>query len=138
MPRSRRARVALAQGLYYAASGVWPLVGMKTFLAVTGPKTDLWLVKTVGGLIAVVGGALVAAGARDRVTGELAGLAAGSAAFLAGVDVVYAAKGRIPPVYLLDAVAEAGLIGAWGWAHGATVRGRGAPRAAGADPAAEA
>lgn len=115
--RSPTARVALAQGLYYAATGVWPFLSMRTFLAVTGPKVDLWLVKTVGGLVGVVGGALLAAGARGRVPEELQGLAVGSAAFLAGVDAVYAAKGRIPPVYLLDAVAEAGLIGAWAWAR---------------------
>src|SRR5690606_16665455 len=91
--RSPTARVALAQGLYYAATGVWPFLSMRTFLAVTGPKVDLWLVKTVGGLVGVVGGALLAAGARGRVPEEMQGLAVGSAAFLAGVDAVYAAKG---------------------------------------------
>ena len=70
-------------------------------------------VKTVGGLIAVIGGVLVLAGARGRVTEEGQALGAGSAAFLAVVDTVYPLKGRISPVYLLDAVAEAGLVGAW-------------------------
>jgi hypothetical protein len=43
---------------------------MRSFLAVTGPKTDLWLVKSVGILIAVIGAALVVAGMNERVTLE--------------------------------------------------------------------
>jgi hypothetical protein len=40
-------------------------------------------------------------------------LASGSAAGLGGVDLVYVSKRRISPVYLFDAVAEAGIILAW-------------------------
>jgi hypothetical protein len=56
---------------------------------------------------------MMAAGVRRRVTPEIAMLAACSAAALATVDVVYNRKGILSDVYLLDAVAEAGLIGAW-------------------------
>ena len=28
------------QGLYYLATGVWPLVSLDTFMQVTGPKTE--------------------------------------------------------------------------------------------------
>jgi hypothetical protein len=31
----------LAHGGFYLLTGVWPLVHMPSFLAVTGPKTDL-------------------------------------------------------------------------------------------------
>ena len=55
------------QGLYYLITGIWPLVHMESFLAVTGPKTDLWLVQTVGALIAVIG-AMLLASASGRVT----------------------------------------------------------------------
>jgi hypothetical protein len=89
---------------------------------VTGRKTDLWLVKTVGGLVGVIGGVLTAAGFRGDVPRDTALIAAGSAAVLAAIDTVYVARRRIPPVYLLDAAAELGLIAAW-----AVVRGR-APR----------
>src|SRR5438270_11614006 len=41
----------LVQGVYYLLTGVWPLVSIDTFQMVTGPKTDLWLVQTVGALI---------------------------------------------------------------------------------------
>lgn len=39
------------QGIYYVASGLWPLLHMRSFEAVTGPKRDKWLVNTVGALI---------------------------------------------------------------------------------------
>jgi hypothetical protein len=67
----------------------------------------------VGGLVAVIGGALVSAGLRRRVTPEMTAIGAGTAAVLAGIDVVYAARGRISPVYLGDAAAEALLIAGW-------------------------
>ena len=52
---------------------------IRTFEAVTGPKTDLWLVKTVGVLVAVIGAVLATAGLRGRVPPELALLGAGGA-----------------------------------------------------------
>jgi hypothetical protein len=92
---------------------------MASFVAVTGPKVDLWLVKTAGVLIAAIGATLLL-GARRRTVGpELAFLAVASAAGLAGIDLVYALAGRISGVYLLDAIAEIGLILLWGiaWAY---------------------
>lgn len=89
------------------------MVSAGTFQQVTGPKVDLWLVKTVGLLVSVIGGVLARAGAGRQLDANLAGLAVGSAASLAAVDMVYVAKKRISPVYLLDAVAEASLIAAW-------------------------
>jgi hypothetical protein len=51
--------IALVQGIYFFLTGVWPLISMRTFLRITGPKTDLWLVKTVGLILAVMGAVLV-------------------------------------------------------------------------------
>jgi hypothetical protein len=113
MSAGMRAALALGQGIYYFASGVWPLLSMRTFEAVTGPKTDRWLVKTVGVLVSVIGAVLIFSGRRRRVTPESALLAAGSAAALGAVDTIYATRGRISKIYLLDAVAEAALIAAW-------------------------
>jgi hypothetical protein len=107
------ASLALVQGLYYAATGVWSLVSIDTFQKVTGPKTDLWLVKTVGVLVSVIGGVLMTAGRRRRTTPEIPLLAAGSAAGLAAIDITYVAKKHISPIYLLDALAEVALIVGW-------------------------
>jgi hypothetical protein len=102
---------ARAQGAFYMATGLWPIVHYRSFEAVTGPKADAWLVKTIGGLIAAVGAALlVGAGDRSRA---LRVLGLGSALALGASDVWYSLRGRISKVYLVDAVAEAGLIGLW-------------------------
>lgn len=99
--------------LFNLISGAWPLVHMPSFEAVTGPKTDHWLVKTVTSFIMVVGAVIGSAGMRNRITPEITGLAIASSATLATVDVIYVAKGRISPIYLLDAVAETLLIAGW-------------------------
>lgn len=113
MTASMERQVALRHGLFWVGSGLWPIVHLKSFERVTGPKPEGWLVKTVGGLIAVVGSTLMAAAVRNRITPEIRGLAVGSALTLAAVDVVYPLKRRISPVYLLDAVAELALVGVW-------------------------
>ena len=104
---------AFGQAAYYILTGLWSLVSIGTFQRVTGRKTDLWLVKTVGALVVGIGASLGLAGNRHRITPETIVLAVSSAAGLAGIDVVYVAKKRISPVYLLDALAELGLIGLW-------------------------
>lgn len=104
---------AVGQGTFWLAAGTWPLVHYRSFTAVTGPKRDDWLVKTIGGLIAVVGGTLLAAGLRARVTREIAALGAAAAASLAWADVRYVSRGRIASAYLLDAFAEAPFLAGW-------------------------
>jgi hypothetical protein len=106
-------RVWKAQAIYYVVTGIMPFVSMRLFLLITGPKTDLWLVKTVGAVIAVIGGVIGAAGSRRRVTPEVQALGIGSASSLMLIDVWYAARGRISKVYLLDAVANGLLISGW-------------------------
>ena len=101
-----------AQGTYFGATGIWPILHMRSFEAVTGPKADRWLVKTVGLCVLCIGGALLSAASRDRVTPEIRGLAVASAAALGAIDVYYSARRRISPIYLVDAVAEAVLIAA--------------------------
>jgi hypothetical protein len=103
----------MAHGAYYAATGLWAVVDIDSFEAVTGPKIDKWLVKTVGVLVMVIGRAFGLAGWRGRVTPEARALALRSALGLGGIDGTYDTKGTIPPVYLLDAAAELGLAATW-------------------------
>jgi len=53
--------ISLVQGIYFFVSGIWPIFSMSTFLKVTGPKTDLWLVKTVGMILVTIGAVLTLA-----------------------------------------------------------------------------
>jgi hypothetical protein len=111
--RPTRTTMSLLQGFYYTLTGIWPLISMETFLAVTGPKTDLWLVRTVSLLITAIGLTLLAAWKAREVTGSIMFLAVGSALGLTWVDVYYSMEGVIWPVYLLDAVGEGVLILGW-------------------------
>ena len=106
-------KLAVIQGVFYLATGIWPLLDIVSFQVVTGPKTDLWLVRTVGVLVTVIGAVLLLAGRRRQVTVEIVLLAMGSALGLAAIDVIYAVSGRISAIYLADAVVEVGLALLW-------------------------
>lgn len=101
---------ALGQGVYYILTGVWPLISMSTFLRVTGPKYDLWLVNTVGILVLVSGLVIFLAALRWKVTNEILLLAVGSALGLCAIDIIYVSIERILPIYLADATAEIILV----------------------------
>jgi hypothetical protein len=113
MPATVQRALATGQGLFYVATGVWPLLHRRSFEAVTGPKTDWWLVQTVGLLVSVTGGTLLLEARRPQVSAPVRALAVGCALGLAGIDVVHVTKRRISPVYLLDAAAELALAAAW-------------------------
>lgn len=114
--------LAWVQGIYFAVTGIWPLVSIETFQLVTGQKTDNlptgregdhWLVMTVGVLVLAIGVALIVAAWRRSQSPEVAVLAVLSAVGLACIDIVYVARRVILPIYLLDAVAEIILVVAW-------------------------
>jgi hypothetical protein len=119
MPNGRETErlVAFGQSVYFLTTGIWPIAHIRSFEWVSGPKVDRWLVKTVAALISIVGSAIGLAAWHRRLTTEIRLLAVGSAVALAIVDLIYVARGRIRWVYLLDALAELGLIGAWGWSR---------------------
>jgi len=119
--------IAGVQGIYYVATGVWPFLHLESFLAVTGPKTDIWLLYTVSVLIVVIGVALLAVAYSGRISGEILWLAVGSAIALAGIDVVFVLRDVIAEIYLLDAALQALLIAGWGigaFLHSRTVNER--------------
>lgn len=106
--------VCLLQGVYYFITGVWPLLHIESFIWISGPKYDIWLVKTVGVILAVIGISLLSAALNKRITPEITLLALGSAASLAVIDIYYAAViDRVYDIYLLDALAEVLLILFW-------------------------
>lgn len=108
---STRAVLRVLSG-YYLMTGAWPLVHMRSFLFITGPKRDLWLVRTVGLLVGAIGTSLALASFRERVALESRALALVAAPALALIEVTSVARRRIRIVYLLDAVVEAAFIAA--------------------------
>ena len=101
------------QGVYFLVTGIWPLLDIDSFQLVTGPKTDLWLVRTVAVLVTVVGMTLISAARRKAVTRETFILGVGSALALAAIDIFYVSIGRIARIYLADAAAELAIVLAW-------------------------
>ncbi len=106
-------QVALSQGIFYLATGLWPIIHMRSFEAVTGPKLDKWLARTLGGLIAAVGATLVVGAFERRPSRALRMLGISTAVALGAADIVYAARRRISKVYLGDAAAEGALVTGW-------------------------
>ena len=105
-PRS----VLQLQGAYYVATGLWPIIHLTSFEAITGPKVDDWLVRMVGLLAAVIGSTLLMAAPQGSRTIEIPVLAIGSAAAFAAIDTWYALRGRIASIYLADAAAQLVLV----------------------------
>ena len=105
--------LARAHGLFNVAGGLWPLLHMRSFEIVLGPKTDRWLVRTVAGLLIANG--LVQVGAADTADGlaQARRVGLGTAQTLATIDLVNVPSGRISRVYLIDAALEVAWIVAW-------------------------
>lgn len=105
--------LAWAQGAYFAATGAWPMLHVESFQWVTGPKTDVWLVRTVAVLVLAIGLALMLAAWRLRVGPEVVLLAVASALGLAALEVAYVLDGTLRAVYAADAALELVLAGLW-------------------------
>jgi hypothetical protein len=98
---------------YIFITALWPLIDIDSFMKVTGPKTDIWLVKTVGALLTPVSVCMLSflwvRGSRAPLVILGAGI---SAAFII-VDLVYSLQGIISPIYLADAFIELLFAGTW-------------------------
>ena len=115
--RPPAARVAIAQGAYMLGIGLWPILDLKSFTLVTGPKPEGWLTKGVGACLANIGAALAASGARGKVARELRVLGATTALSFAAMDFWYAGiRRRISRVYLGNGAMQLAFAAAWGYA----------------------
>jgi hypothetical protein len=110
------------QGIYFALTGLWPLISIETFQMVTGRKTDHlvtgdesdhWLVNAVGALVTANAVVFLAAAWNRRKTIDVAILGISTPLALTAIDVVYVFRGTISAVYLVDAAAEVALIALW-------------------------
>lgn len=93
----------MVQGVYYLVTGIWPILHVESFMAVTGPKIDIWLVKMVA-LLSITIGLSILAALRDHYKSFLLnGMAALS--FLI-IDTYYSLTERISAIYLADALVQ--------------------------------
>ncbi len=103
----------LAQGIYTLATALWPLLDITSFMLVTGPKTDTWLVKTVGALLIPVSITLLfhLFTRSDMRPAILLGTST-SLAF-ACIDFYYALSDVIPDIYLADGILQILFLAGW-------------------------
>ena len=109
-PAGQNLTTTSLQGIYYVTSGMWPILHMRSFEAVTGPKRDKWLVKTVGALITAIGSTLLFSAAREPGSETARNLGISTALALIGIDSIYSIRGTIPKIYLMDAAVEAAIV----------------------------
>lgn len=106
------AQMARAHGAFNMLGGLWPLVHLRSFEGVFGPKYDRWLEHTVAGLLVTVGYAQWRAGTdEDWPHARLLGI--GTAGTLLAIDLVYVPRGRLRWTYLIDAAEEIALLAGW-------------------------
>jgi hypothetical protein len=102
--------IAKIQAVYFALTGIWPIISIKSFEAVTGPKVDKWLVITFSWLVIAVGLQLWFA----KDIKDVAILGIGSALALGAADAYYSViKRRISYVYLAESAVELLIILGW-------------------------
>ena len=103
----------LAQSIYYSLTALWGLLHIQSFMDVTGPKTDIWLVKTVSVLILpIVIGMLSGLLLRAHPVPVIL-LATSAALGFAAIDFYYTARSTIRWVYALDGAVQVLLLAVW-------------------------
>lgn len=100
--------VFLFQGAYFIITGIWPLLGMDSFIAATGPKQDTWLVEMIGLLSASVGLTFIVTSLRRQKPPLVLGYSVALSFLL--MDLIYVIKSVIGRVYLLDASIQFAFI----------------------------
>ncbi len=105
----------IVQSIYTFITGVWPLIHIESFIAATGPKEDIWLVKTVGAMLIPVSFALIAFLwiKASRIPAILLGGL--TAVVFAVIDFHYALADVISNVYMLDGILQLFFIVRWAW-----------------------
>jgi hypothetical protein len=103
----------IIQGIYFLLTALWGLADIESFMDVTGPKTDVWLVKTVSVLILAVAICLLSYLRFGSNLWPAAILGIISAAGLGCIDFYYSLNGVISKVYMIDGFMELLFVIAW-------------------------
>jgi hypothetical protein len=101
------------QSSYTLITALWPIVDIKSFMIVSGYKTDIWLVKTVSVLLMTIS---ITLGLHlfilsDKRTAVVLGSL--TAAALIIIDFYYALTNVINDIYMLDGLIELIFLFLW-------------------------
>ncbi|HJS54210.1 MAG TPA: hypothetical protein VJ765_06685 [Chitinophagaceae bacterium] len=102
-----------SQTLYYLITALWALIDIESFMSVTGPKTDTWLVKTVAVLLLAICICFLAHLFTERDALPVSVLAVTCCVVLVIIDCYYAYNNVISKIYLADALIEFILLICW-------------------------
>jgi hypothetical protein len=105
--------VFYTQGTYFFLTGIWPLIDINSFMTVSCPKTDIWLVKAMGAILLCEGICFLLSGMTNDDGFPMRVLALISALALALIDCYYVATGTICNIYLADAALEFLFVICW-------------------------
>jgi TRAP-type uncharacterized transport system fused permease subunit len=101
------------EGLYSLVTAIWPIVDIDSFMVVTGPKTDQWLVKTVSVLILAIAVFFLL---QLRYKSAIIPVAILGILFSAGlivIDFYYPSIDRISNIYMVDGVVQVIFLFTW-------------------------
>jgi hypothetical protein len=101
------------QSIYTFLTAVWPLVHIESFMLVTGYKTDIWLVKTVGALLIPIAVSLFSHLFTEGNHWPAVFLGALTAAAFICVDFYYALNDVIRDIYMADGFVEILFLLCW-------------------------
>jgi hypothetical protein len=105
----------LIQAFYIFITAVWPLVHIESFMAVTGPKTDVWLVKTVGALLIPISLCMLVHWLMSIRALPVVVLGMGTSIAFICIDFYYALNDVISDIYLADGILQILFLMGWGW-----------------------
>jgi hypothetical protein len=101
------------QTIYYFITAIWPIVHIESFMWVTGPKTDVWLVKTVGALLIPVSLCFLTHLFMKVNQWPVVVLAMACCIAFTCIDIYYVADNVIDEIYLADAGVQTTLLVCW-------------------------
>jgi hypothetical protein len=103
----------VTQASYYFITALWSLIHIDSFMFITGYKTDIWLVKTVGALLIPV--SLTLASYIVLQTDQRPAMLLGVLSTLSfiGIDFYYYLRGVISYAYLADGVVQVAILIFW-------------------------
>lgn len=92
----------IGHGLYLLVGGLWPLLYMQGFEAVTGPKVEHFLVRSIALILLLTAANLFTQLDKPRVEQSATVMAAGVSLILGLVGIISAAGGWVWPIYFID------------------------------------
>lgn len=105
--------ILFTQNAYILITALWPVFHMKSFLKITGFKTDVWLVKTVSALLIAISFCGFSYFFINGSYYPIAVLLCTTAGGMISVDFYYVYKKIISKVYLLDGMVEIFFLLSW-------------------------